>query len=150
MSNITAADAAAWLLCAVAFAFGAWGLSVGWSHGILDAHAWRQSHTAISAYEMAGRHGPFWAYRTPIFGPPWQFPLELPLYQWLVAQAAVRLPLDLHRAGRSVSVLFYVAAFVPGWFVLVLFDIAPRHRPIPLAMVWGEPAVYLLVAHVHD
>jgi hypothetical protein len=37
----------------VAFAFGAWGLQVGWSHGILDVHAWRQSHTAISAYEMA-------------------------------------------------------------------------------------------------
>ena len=139
MSNLSATDVAAWLLCAVAFAFGAWGLSVGWNNGIFDVHAWRQSHTAMSAYEMAVRHGPFWAYRTPIFGPPWQWPLELPLYQWLVAQAAVRLPIDLDRAGRAVSVLFYVAAFVPGWYVLELFEIAPRHRPVALAMVWASP-----------
>ena len=58
----------------MAFAFGAWALCVGWSHGILDVHAWRQSHTAISVHEML-RGGSFWHYRapwhyrTPIFGP---------------------------------------------------------------------------------
>ncbi len=139
MSKTSGAEIAAWLLCAAACAFGAWGLSVGWSHGILDVHAWRQSHTAISVYEMVFRHGPFWTYRTPIFGPPWEWPLELPLYQWLTAQVTLHLPLDLERAGRAVSILFYVAAFWPGWIVLELCDIAPRHRPVVLAMIWASP-----------
>ena len=123
-------------------AFGAWGLSVGWHHGILDVHAWRQSHTAISVYEMVARHGPFWAYRTPIFGPPWQWPLEFPLYQWLVAQTTMLGSIDLDRAGRAISVAFYVAMFVPGWLVLELFDIAPKHRPVVFAMVWAS-ALYI-------
>lgn len=139
MRDLTASDAGAWALCAAAFGFGAWGLQVGWSHGILDVHAWRQTHTAISAYEMAFRHGPFWTYRTPIFGPPWQWPLELPLFQWLAAVVCTTLPLDLDRAGRLISVAFYVLAFVPGWFALELLDIAPRHRPIVLALIWASP-----------
>ena len=139
MRDLAASDAGAWALCAAAFGFGAWALQVGWSHGILDVHAWRQTHTAISAYEMAFRHGPFWTYRTPIFGPPWQWPLELPLFQWLAAVVSTTLPLDLDRAGRLVSVAFYVLAFVPAWFVLDLLDIAPRHRAIVLALIWASP-----------
>jgi hypothetical protein len=139
MRDVTASDACAWVLCAAAFVFGAWGLHVGWSHGILDVHAWRQTHTAISAYEMAFRAGPFWTYRTPIFGPPWQWPLELPLFQWLAAVASTTLALDLDRAGRLISVAFYVLAFVPGWFALDLLDIRPRHRAIVLALIWASP-----------
>src|SRR5256885_1000902 len=121
--KITAADVGAWALCAMAFAFGAWGLHVGWRNGILDVHPWRQTHTAISAYEMAVRHGPFWTYRTPIFGPPWQWPLELPVYQWLAAAATRLLPLDLERSGRVVSIGFYTAAFLPWLVSLELFVI---------------------------
>jgi len=139
MRDVTAADVCAWVLCAAAFGFGAWGLQVGWSHGILDVHAWRQTHTAISAYEMAFRGGPFWSYRTPIFGPPWQWPLELPLFQWLAAVASRTLPVDLDRAGRLISIAFYVLAFVPGWFALGLLDIRPRHRPVVLALIWSSP-----------
>jgi hypothetical protein len=139
MRDLTASDAGAWALCAAAFGFGAWGLQVGWRHGILDVHAWRQTHTAISAYEMAFRHGPFWTYRTPIFGPPWQWPLELPLFQWLAAMVSTTLPLDLDRAGRLISAGFYALAFVPGWFALDLLDIAPRHRAIVLALIWASP-----------
>ena len=49
LSKLSAADVAALLLCALAFAFGAWGLQVGWSNGIIDVHPWRQTHTALSA-----------------------------------------------------------------------------------------------------
>jgi hypothetical protein len=85
--HYSSADLVAWALCAASAVFGAWALQVGWYHDILDVHAWRQTHTAISAYEMS-RGGPFWRYRTPIFGPPWQWPLELPIYQWLTARVS--------------------------------------------------------------
>ncbi|MCU1385669.1 MAG: hypothetical protein JWL71_4366 [Acidobacteria bacterium] len=137
--TLTVTDVAAWLLCTVAFAFGVWGLQVGWNHGIMDVHSWRQTHTAISAYEMASRDGPFWTYRTPLFGPPWQWPLELPVYQWTTARASRLLPLDLERAGRLVSVAFYAIAFIPGWVALEVFGVAPRHRPVVLALVWASP-----------
>ena len=80
--------------------FGAWALQVGWHRDILDLHAWRQTHTAISAYEMS-RGGPFWRYRTPIFGPPWQWPLELPIYQWLTARVSQWMSVGLEAAGRE-------------------------------------------------
>jgi hypothetical protein len=136
--NPDPADAAAWLLCAASAAFAAWALHVGWGHGILDVHAWRQTHTAISAYEMT-RGGPFWHYRTPIFGPPWQWPLELPIYQWLAARVSQWVSLDLEAAGRSVSIAAFVGALAAGWVALDVFGIAKRHRPIVLSLVWTSP-----------
>jgi len=134
----TAADAAAWALCAVAFAFGAWGLHVGWSHGILDVHAWRQSHTAISVQEML-RGGPFWHYRTPIFGPPWQWPLEFPIFQWLVTVSIRLFGTALEPTGRAVSVAFFIGTLAAFWVGLEIFEIAPRHRPVVLALLSASP-----------
>jgi hypothetical protein len=130
--------AAAWLLCAVSAAFAAWALHVGWSHGILDIHAWRQTHTAISAYEMT-RGGPFWRYRTPIFGPPWQWPLELPVYQWLAARVSGSASVGLETAGRGVSIAAFGGALGAGWAALDVFGIAKRHRSIVLSLVWTSP-----------
>lgn len=138
MAKISAADVAAWILCLLAAAFGAWGLHVGWNHSILDVHAWRQSHTAISAYEMA-RGGPFFQYRTPIFGPPWSWPLEFPLYQGLVAFISRWLSTGLEPTGRAVSVGFFVGTLASCWFALDLFDVARRHRPVFLALLAASP-----------
>ena len=138
MSKVTVSDAAAWVLCALAFAFGAWGLQVGWNHGILDVHAWRQSHTAISVQEML-RGGPFWHYRTPIFGPPWQWPLEFPIYQWLVALFTRVFGTALEPTGRAVAVAFFLGTLGATWVALELFEIAPRHRPIVLALLSASP-----------
>src|SRR3954451_6195510 len=139
MRDLTASDVGAWVLCAAACGFGAWGLHVGWSHGILDVHAWRQTHTAISAYEMAFRGGPFWRYRTPIFGPPWQWPLEWPLYQWLVATARRLFVIPIEPVGRAVAVGFFAGALAGFWFVLDVFAVAPRHRPIMIALICASP-----------
>ena len=115
-------DVVSWILCGLAVLFGAWALHVGWSHSILDLHPWRQSHTAISAYEML-RGGPFWRYHTPILGPPWTEPIELPLYQWIVATAARSLSVGLETTGRAVSVTFFAAMLVSLWFALDIFEI---------------------------
>ena len=131
-------DVAAWVLCALAAAFGAWALHVGWHHSILDLHQWRQSHTAISAYEMM-RGGPFWRYLTPILGPPWPSPIEMPLYQWIVAGIARSRSLELETTGRAVSVAFFLATLVSYWLALDILDVAPRYRPIFVALALASP-----------
>ena len=131
-------DIAVWILCAAAAAFGAWALHVGWAHSILDLHQWRQSHTAVSAYEMV-RGGPFWRYVTPIVGPPWSSPLELPLYQWIVAAMTRSRGLELETTGRAVSVAFFIATLVSYWFALDILDVRPRYRPVFVALVLVSP-----------
>lgn len=131
-------DVAAWILCGAAAAFGAWGLHIGWHHSILDLHQWRQSHTALSAYEMV-RGGPFWRYVTPILGPPWPSPIEMPLYQWIVATISKSESLDLHATGRGVSVAFFLATLASGWFALDILDVRPRYRPIFVALALVSP-----------
>jgi hypothetical protein len=131
-------DAAVWILCACAAAFGAWALHVGWHHSILDLHPWRQSHTAISAYEMV-RGGPFWRYVTPILGPPWPSPIEMPLYQWIVAVASRSQSTGLHETGRAVSVAFFLGTLVSYWFALDILIVQPRYRPVFIALAMASP-----------
>ena len=131
-------DAAAWFLCALAAAFGAWALQIGWHHSILDLHQWRQSHTALSAYEMV-RGGPFWQYLTPILGPPWPSPIEMPLYQWIVATISRSQSTDLHATGRTVSAAFFLATLVSYWFALDILVVSPRYRPIFVALAMASP-----------
>ena len=131
-------DVAAWILCALAAAFGTWALHVGWHHSILDLHQWRQSHTALSAYEMV-RGGPFWRYVTPILGPPWPSPIEMPLYQWIVASITKAQSWDLHATGRAVSVAFFLGTLVSYWFALDLLAVRPRYRPVFVALALASP-----------
>ena len=132
------AEAAAWALCAVAAIFGSWALHIGWHNGILDVHGWRQSHTAISVQEML-RGGPFWRYRTPIFGPPWQWPLEWPVYQWLVAEVSRASGSPIEPVGRAIAVASFAGGLAALWHVLGAFDVARRHRPVFLALLWSSP-----------
>ena len=131
-------DAVAWALCALAAAFGAWALHIGWHHSILDLHPWRQTTTALSAAEMI-RGGPFWRYVTPILGPPWPNPIEMPLYQWIVAVVSKSQSTPLHETGRGVSVAFFLATLVSYWFALDAIDVRPRYRPIFVALALTSP-----------
>jgi len=125
-------------LCGLAAAFGGWALHIGWHHSILDLHEWRQSQTAISAYEMA-RGGPFWRYLTPILGPTWSLPYELPVYQRIVASIAVSLSLPVELAGRGVSIFFFVATLTSSWFALDILDVRPRYRSLFVALALVSP-----------
>jgi hypothetical protein len=85
------------------------------------------------------RGGPFWRYITPIIGPPWASPIEMPLYQWIVATISKAGSLDLHATGRGVSVGFFLATLVSLWFALDLIDIRPRYRPVFMALTLVSP-----------
>ena len=54
--------------------------TIGLSNTLLGPHSFRQSQTAISTYHFV-QHGVVWNYITPILGPPWEIPLEFPLFQ---------------------------------------------------------------------
>ena len=80
---------------------------------LLEAHAFRQTQTALTAFWMM-RNGWHLAYETPVAGYPWPIPFEFPLYQALVALVAklARLPLD--PVGRMVSFAFLAGCAWPA------------------------------------
>jgi hypothetical protein len=80
--------------------------TIGWSHAISDSYGWRQTQTALSAYFML-HGGPWLAYETPLLGPPWRIPHEIPIYQALVVTLVSATGLKLEAAGRAVSLVLF-------------------------------------------
>jgi hypothetical protein len=78
-------------------------------------------------------------YETPVFGPPWSMPFELPLYQWLVAGLATLTRWPLDPTGRAVAQSFFLLCLVPCWSLLGRLGIEPRHRLIGLALLLVSP-----------
>ncbi|HEY1303188.1 MAG TPA: hypothetical protein VGF24_06545 [Vicinamibacterales bacterium] len=130
---------------ALALLFSVWAVSAGWAHNLLDLHGFRQTQTAISAYYLAAG-SPFFAYETPVLGPPWSIPFEFPLYQEVVAVLVSSLHLNLESAGRLVSVSFFYLTLLPFLDVLRSLGVALRDRLIfvcfllvsPLYLFWSR------------
>jgi hypothetical protein len=128
-----------------AFLFNVWAASVGWNHTIIDEHGFRQTQTAIAAYFIKSG-GPFWAYETPVLGPPWSIPFELPLYQWLVAKLSWLTNYPLEQSGRLVARLFYCLTALPLFSLAVGFGfgrvaawiLAGLFLLSPLGMFWSR------------
>src|SRR5262245_20084309 len=92
-------------------------ISNGWTHTISDEHGFRQAQTAITVdYLLKG--GPWIAYETPVFGPPWSIPFEFPLYQWITALLVLFFRMPVEQAGRAVSAGFFYASLIPSYFFL--------------------------------
>jgi len=113
-------------------------VSIGWTHGIFDAHPFRQTQTAVSVYWML-QGGPLLAYHTPVLGYPWAIPLEFPLYQWLVAGLVAASGASIEASGRAVGVAFFLASLIPGWIVLGGLGLTPASRLLCLAMLLASP-----------
>jgi hypothetical protein len=79
---------------------------------LLERHSFRQTQTAITAYYLM-QGGPFFDYLTPVLGYPWTIPLELPLFQALVAGIASMFGTALDVTGRAVSYFFFLLTCVP-------------------------------------
>jgi hypothetical protein len=117
----------------------------GWNLPILDAHAFRQTQTALSSYWFV-QEGFKLDYITPVLGPPWEIPLEFPLYQWIAAALHQLTGYGLDQCGRLVSLLFLYATLVPafllarffwkdaraGWILVSLMLVNPIH------VFWGR------------
>ena len=137
-----AADVAAFgvavALCTAALIHAVQILQIGWRHGIYEAHAFRQTQTAIPIYWML-QGGPLLAYETPVLGYPWAIPLEFPLYQWLVAGVVALSGASIESAGRAVSAALFLACLVPGWIVLRGLRLTAASCLLCLAMLLASP-----------
>jgi hypothetical protein len=115
--------------------------TIGWSHAISDAYGWRQTQTALSAYFML-HGGPWLVYETPLLGPPWRIPHEIPLYQALVVSLASATGLKLEAAGRAVALVSFYAALGSGYLLLAELGISARRRLLMLAFWLMSPLYF--------
>lgn len=119
---------------------------VGWNHSLLEHHSYRQSQTAMAVEYMISDHA--WInYMTPVLGPPWQVPLEFPLYQMIVAGLCLLLHTPIDQTGRAVSLFFFYACLWP--MNLFLKRLVPEQnlRYVILSLVLVSP-VYIYFSRV--
>lgn len=134
-----------YLLTAAAFLFSAY-ITLRYIHQPLaDAHAFRQTQTALTSFWML-KEGWTLAYQTPVVGYPWAIPFEFPIYQALVAAIVAISGFELEPVGRFVSYLFLVACAWPA-FALSKRLALPINVPwvfctllwtAPLYVYWGR------------
>lgn len=109
-----------------------------------EAHAFRQMHTALMIREYMNG-GFFQLSPLPVLGPPWQVPIEFPLFQWMAAVGGSVVGTSPQIAGRLTALFFFLvcAALVAlignrlysrsagfAGFVLFLF--------LPFGWQWGN------------
>ena len=108
---------------------------------LLEAHGFRQTQTALTAYWMI-HEGWQLAYQTPVAGYPWSIPFEFPLFQSLVALVAWLGDFQLDSAGRLVSFCFLLACAWPAFQITRRIDLPSDVAWIFCALLWSSP-IYL-------
>jgi hypothetical protein len=112
--------------------------SIGWHNTVLDFIGFRQAQTALTAYFMVGQP-PCLAYETPVVGPPWSIPFELPVYQWIVAAVVTIGHTPMDETGRAISLLFFLLTLVPAYRILAWLGFARGHRFLALSLFVVSP-----------
>jgi hypothetical protein len=126
------------LLFILALSYSFWGFANGFSHSLYDEHSFRQTQTALTAYFFT-QGSSFFSYETPLLGPPWKIPFELPLYQYLVAKLYQITSLTLEESGRIIGRLFFLLALVPLYFGFRSMGISKNTRYIGLSIYLLSP-----------
>lgn len=113
-----------------------------WRRGFMGGHEFRQAQTALIAEYIDQQNNFGLYYETPILGKPWAFPLEVPIYQWVVVGVKRATGLKDFEAARIVSLgCFYLT--LPALYLLMgSFGIPRSARPWALLPVLVCP-VYL-------
>jgi len=125
-------------LLAACLIYAVWAASIGWHNTVLDFIGFRQAQTGLTAYFMVGRP-PSLAYETPVVGPPWSIPFELPVYQWIVAAIITLRHTPMDETGRAVSLVFFLLMLFPAYRVLAWLGFARGHRLLALAIFTVSP-----------
>ena len=97
------------VICGLLLCVALWVMTRAWDASLLDRFQFRQTQTALTA-EWIQKDGFHFAYRMPVFGPPWSAPMEFPLYQWLVATLSSATGMSQLSAARSLGIFFFLAA----------------------------------------
>jgi hypothetical protein len=87
----------------------------------VEDHAFRQTQTAITVWTFVEEGIAPFAYQTPVFGPPWRLPFELPLFQIAAALLARAGVANLDVACRLTNLGFFYAS------ALLLYALCRMH-----------------------
>jgi hypothetical protein len=118
------------------------GLSaIGWENNLLGTHEFRQLQTALTTQHFV-TDGVKLNYETPLFGPPWEMPLEFPLFQACVAWFVRITHFPLDQSGMLVSWLFFLSALPACYLLLGRFDLSAGRRLLMLSLLLLSP-IYL-------
>lgn len=113
---------------------------------LLDIQPFRQTQTAITVWNYTQEGFNFFNYQTPIFGPPYQAPFELPIFQSF-AFFLTKLGVDnIEVACRLTNILFYaLSALLLSAVVskliknnLITFLTILQYCFIPFAICWSR------------
>jgi hypothetical protein len=137
-------DRLLWSLLALTLLASLWLATRGWDRPLLDRHEFRQIQTAIGAYWIR-EEGYRLDYETPLFGPPWSFPLEFPTYQLIVGKLSAWTGADLETTGRAVNLAFLLAGLPAVYGLAGVLGLAPSRRALVVAAVLCAP-VHLFYA----
>jgi 4-amino-4-deoxy-L-arabinose transferase-like glycosyltransferase len=74
---------------------------------LTEAHAFRQMQTTLMIREFMDG-GFFQLSPLPVFGPPWQVPMEFPLFQWMAAIGGSVVGASPQIAGRLTALFFFL------------------------------------------
>lgn len=107
---------------------------------LVGINSFRQAQTAVSTYYL--QKDLSLDYITPLFGPPWEIPLEFPLYQLCAAWFANGTGLGLDAAGRLTSWLFFLSALPAVYLLLAEFRLSPEQRLLFPSLMLLSP-IYL-------
>lgn len=87
------------------------------SYPLNEAHAFRQMQTTLMIREYMDE-GLLQLSPLPLFGSPWQFPLEFPAFQWLAAVLGGLIDTSPQLAGRGLALVSFLScAAMLSWLV---------------------------------
>jgi len=126
------------LLMAAGLAMYLWAAQRGWHNEITDAHSSRQAQTAITAKLI---HDKGLAPLTPFngLGPPWNVPMEFPLYQILTASVAHLTGGDIVSAGRLTGILGTLVLLPAIWLLLGPTGLGFTGRSFTIGLLLTSP-----------
>ena len=116
-----------------------WAMTRHLEKPMLGPHSFRQTQTAISTYYMAEDASVFADYITPVLGKPWRIPMELPIYQWLVARWHNLSGMALDSSGKLVSIMLWLACIAPTCMLLRSLRFGRAQITITLALALSSP-----------
>jgi hypothetical protein len=138
-SSVDSPTIAGPLILGVVLVSALWAMTREWDKPLLDLHAFRQTQTAISAYYVAEDSGMFFDYITPVLGKPWSIPMELPIYQWIVARWHNLSGMGLDQSGKAISIALWFACILPVWRLLDALGQTTIQRCLALIVIYSSP-----------
>jgi hypothetical protein len=116
-----------------------WAMTRHFDKPLLGPHSFRQTQTAISAFYMAQDPSMFLDYITPVLGPPWKIPMELPLYQWIVARWHNLTGMPLDPSGKLISIAAWVLCLAPLFAIGRSLRLPPEVLALTAAIALASP-----------